>query len=202
MSIARKYTIMGAELTVELFTGEVIQVDEVGTTHVHGHGGGGVVSNGEGYVSDVRIGSHTSWETKVWVNHEGKEVQWCLPGSLAFRPGHKIAFCRVSDGKKAVTCFVKNITTDEFWEINFAEMKQLKPFEKRLGRLSGWGCLSLIFLIVAVWHFFVHEPDHVYLYLLVIPMFVYVYSKFYKSLDAKIKNNIRSMIDSIMKDLR
>lgn len=192
MSIARKYTVMGAELTTELFTGEVIQVDEVGTTHVHGYGG----------ESEVNISSHTSWETKVWVNHEGKEVQWCLPGSMAFRPGHKIAFCRVSDGKKAVTCFVKNITTDEFWEINFTEMKQLKPFEKRLGRLSGWGCLSLLFLIVAVWHFFVHDPDHLFRFLLIISVFIYVYSKFYKSLNAKIKKSIRSMIDSILKDLR
>ena len=83
METTRKYTIGDAELVAEILEGEVLQLDEVGTTHVHGHGGGGVVSNGEGYVSDVRISSHTSWETKVWVNHNGREVQWGIPGSLA-----------------------------------------------------------------------------------------------------------------------
>ncbi len=189
MSVTQKLTVMGTELTAEIFTGEVIQIDEVGTTHVHGRG-----------VSEVKIESHTSWETKVWVNHEGKEVQWCFPGSLAFRSGHKIALCKMSDGKKRVTCFVKNITTGESW-VEFKEMKQLDPFKKRLGRVSGGGCLSLILLIVAVWHFFVHKPDHIYLYFIVIPLFIYVVSKCYKHVDGNIKNEINGMIDSIMKNI-
>lgn len=115
METTRKYTIGNAELVAEILEGEVLQLDEVGTTHVHGHGGGGSVSNGEGYVSDVRISSHTSWETKVWVNHNGKEVQWGIPGSLAFRPGHKIAVCKLSDGKNYITCLVKNVTTQTEW---------------------------------------------------------------------------------------
>ena len=40
METTRKYTIGDAELVAEILEGEVLQLDEVGTTHVHGHGGG------------------------------------------------------------------------------------------------------------------------------------------------------------------
>ena len=140
METTRKYTIGDAELVAEILEGEVLQLDEVGTTHVHGHGGGGSVSNGEGYVSDVRISSHTSWETKVWVNHNGKEVQWVFPGSLAFRPGHKIAVCELSNGKKSLTCLVKNVTTDTEWTMT--DIKQFNRFDVNKG-LRGCGTLIL-----------------------------------------------------------
>lgn len=60
---------------------------------------------------------------------------------------------------------------------------------------------TLILLIVAVWHFFVHKPDHIYLYFIVIPLFIYVVSKCYKHVDGNIKNEINGMIDSIMKNI-
>ena len=140
METTRKYTIGDAELVAEILEGEVLQLDEVGTTHVHGHGGGGSVSNGSGHMSDVRISSHTSWETKVWVNHNGKEVQWVFPGSLAFRPGHKIAVCELSNGKKSLTCLVKNVTTDTEWTMT--DIKQFNRFDVNKG-LRGCGTLIL-----------------------------------------------------------
>ena len=39
METTRKYTIGDAELVAEILEGEVLQLDEVGTTHVHGQGG-------------------------------------------------------------------------------------------------------------------------------------------------------------------
>ena len=140
METTRKYTIGDAELVAEILEGEVLQLDEVGTTHVHGQGGGGSVSNGSGHMSDVRISSHTSWETKVWVNHNGKEVQWVFPGSLAFRPGHKIAVCELSNGKKSLTCLVKNVTTDTEWTMT--DIKQFNRFDVNKG-LRGCGTLIL-----------------------------------------------------------
>ena len=140
METTRKYTIGDAELVAEILEGEVLQLDEVGTTHVHGQGGGGSVSNGSGHMSDVRISSHTSWETKVWVNHNGKGVQWGFPGSLAFRPGHKIAVCELSNGKKSLTCLVKNVTTDTEWTMT--DIKQFNRFDVNKG-LRGCGTLIL-----------------------------------------------------------
>ena len=147
METTRKYTIGDAELVAEILEGEVLQLDEVGTTHVHGQGGGGSVSNGSGHMSDVRISSHTSWETKVWVNHNGKEVQWGFPGSLAFRPGHRIAICEVSDGKEHLTCFVKNTTTDAEWVISGVHGDIFKTVDINKGS-RGW-----FFLILAVLSF-------------------------------------------------
>ena len=149
METTRKYTIGNAELVAEIFEGEVLQLDEVGTTHVHGHGGGGVVSNGEGYVSDVHISSHTSWKTKVWVKCNGKEVQWGIPGSLAFRPGHKIAVCKLSDGKNCLTCFVKNVTTQTEWVLTGVNGHNMfRTFDINNIWLHGSGSLILAVLSI------------------------------------------------------
>lgn len=197
MEATRKYTIGNAELVAEMLEGEILQIDEVGTTHVHGRGGGGVISNGVGSVSEVRINSHTSWETKVWVNYNGKEVQWNLPGSLAFRPGHKIAICQVSDGEKYLTCFVKNVTTQEEWVLSEVINKEMFKTFGIDSRFSGIGLvillllsgLALLFNLITVFH---------------VPAFIYTFIGLsvctlisYQSLSARRKRNIEALTNMI-----
>lgn len=202
METTRKYTIGDAELVAEILEGEVLQLDEVGTTHVHGHGGGGVVSNGEGYVSDVRISSHTSWETKVWINHNGREVQWGIPGSLAFRPGHKIAVCELSDGKNYLTCFVKNVTTQTEWVLSGVNGNNMfKTFDINKG-LRGAGSLILAalsflaFLLNLVTIFSVPAFVITFIGLIVCTLFSYL-SLFERR--RKIVEEITNMINEIKK---
>ena len=107
METTREYTIGRAKLVAKILEGEVLQADDASSTHVYGYGGG--------ESSTVHISSSTSWNTKVWVNQNGKEAQWVLPDSFAFRPGHKIAICKISDGKRSIICLVKNVTTDTEW---------------------------------------------------------------------------------------
>ena len=128
METSRTYVIGDAELTATIFEGEILQVDEVNTTHVHGEGGGGSIAQGSGNMSNMRIYSTTETETKVWVSRNGKEAQWTLPGAFPFRPGHKIAVCDVSNGNKIVTCLVKNVTMGKQWITTGEKGQQIFKF--------------------------------------------------------------------------
>ena len=124
------YIINEKKFCISYQVGEILEINLRSETKIVGRGGGGRVStvsgNVSGYISPVKIDSHTETKTNIWVKlPSGEEKEWVFDGEISARVGHRLVFVYVSDdrGSNFVFSFVNISIKKVFYELNLKELQ-------------------------------------------------------------------------------